>query len=311
MREILKVAFTFALLSPLLGCISESTSIEKPEQVWGNRGFGEGRFQKPRAMAIDNRDQIYIVDMTGRIQVFAPNGDFLRVWRTPEIEAGKPCGLSFDHDGNLLVADTHYFRVLFYTPAGKLLENRTIGGVNGHEPGHFFFVTDCVQDSRGNYYVCEYGDFDRVQKFARDGKFLVQWGRHGSEPGEFVQPRGMAIDRQDQLYVTDACNHRVQVFDVTVEPPKLVRMWGTMGREPGQLRYPYGIELDHRGHVYLAEFGNSRVQKFTEDGKFVASWGIAGRREGELNQPWDLALDSKGRLHVLDTYNHRVQTIRL
>ena len=310
-RLLFRFAPAVVLLALLTGCIGEPSSSSAPEQIWGHRGFGDGRFQKPRAMAIDRLDQVYIVDMTGRIQVFSADGRFIRAWRTPQIESGKPCGLSFDHHGNLLVADTHYFRVLIYTPEGQLLEDRTIGGVNGHEPGQFFFVTDAVQDSRDNYYICEYGDFDRIQKFSRSGKFLLQWGRHGSEPGEFSQPRGMAIDRQDQLFVTDACNHRIQVFDVATDPPRLVRMWGVPGRAPGQLRYPYGIELDGRGHIYIAEFGNSRVQKFTVDGKYVGHWGSPGRRDGELNQPWALALDSRGRLHVLDTYNHRVQRIRL
>jgi sugar lactone lactonase YvrE len=307
--------FEYFLLSTLLitasGCLDGDVSSAKPDKIWGKRGFGDGRFQKPRAMAIDRQDEIYIVDMTGRIQVFSAEGKFLRSWRTPQIETGKPCGLSFDRDGHLLVADTHYFRTLVYTREGKLLTDRIIGGVCGHEPGHFYFVTDAVQDSKNNYYICEYGDYDRIQKFTRDGESVLQWGSHGSEPGQFIQPRGMVIDERDHLYVTDACNHRIQEFDVGTEPPKLVRVWGEEGRKPGQLRYPYGIDLDRDGFLYIAEFGNNRVQKFTREGEFVASWGGPGRRDGELNQPWALAVDSQGRLHVLDTYNHRVQRVRL
>ena len=303
--------FLIGILILLAGCEGSDISYAKPDKIWGKQGFGEGRFQKPRAMAIDQHDEIYIVDMTGRIQVFSAEGKFLRKWRTPNIETGKPCGLSFDREGRLLVADTHYFRVLIYTRAGELLEKQIIGGVCGHEPGHFFFVTDAVQDSRGNYYICEYGDYDRVQKFSPDAKSILQWGSHGSEPGQFIQPRGMAIDERDRLYVTDACNHRVQEFDVSVEPPKLVRVWGVEGRGLGQLRYPYGIDLDQEGYIYIAEFGNNRVQKFTREGKFVSSWGAPGRKEGELNQPWALSVDSQGRLNILDTYNHRVQRVRL
>ena len=177
--------------------------------------------------------------------------------------------------------------------------------------GEFEFVTDCVQDSQGNYYICEYGDYDRVQKFTRDGKFLLQWGRHGSAPGQFIQPRSLAIDKHDHIWVADACNHRIQVFDAAGEKVRLLRRWGQQGRQVGQLRYPYGLALDGKGHVYVAEFGNSRIQKFTLDGKYVTHWGTPGRREGELNQPWEIAFDSQGRLHVLDTYNHRVQRIRL
>jgi len=298
------------ILACCAGCTGGSWN-GKPDAIWGRRGLGDGRFQKPRAIAIDRSDEVYVVDMTGRIQVFTADGEFLRSWRTPQVEAGKPCGLSFDHEGHLLVADTHYFRVLMYTRTGQLLEERTIGGVNGHGPGEFYFLTDVVEDSRGNYYVCEYGDFDRVQKFDHAGRFVLQWGKHGTAPGDFIQPRGMVIDAHDHLYVTDACNHRIQVFDVSGDAPRLVRCWGEEGTAPGQLRYPYGIELDGSGHVYVAEFGNSRVQKFTLEGTYVSHWGAPGRREGELDQPWALARDRQGRLHVLDSYNHRVQRVRL
>ena len=226
----------------------------------------------------------------------------------PSIEKGKPCGLAFDSDGNLLVADTHYFRVLFYTPEGELLEKKTIGGVNGQGAGEFHFLTDVAQDSQGNYYVGEYGEHDRIQKFSSDGTFLLQWGGHGRQPGRFVRPQGITVDEKDNIWVADACNHRIQIFN---SEGQLLRVWGQHGKQPGALRYPYGIELDGKGNVYVCEFGNHRVQKFTTDGEFLGYWGTSGRREGELHQPWALAQDSRGRIHVLDTYNHRVQRIRL
>jgi DNA-binding beta-propeller fold protein YncE len=293
------------------GCIPVAGSREGLEIVWGERGVDDGQFSKPRAMAIDETDQLYIVDMTGRIQVFSPEGEFLRSWRTPTIENGKPSGLSFDREGNLLVADTHYFRTLFYTPDGMLLDDRTIGGVCGHGPGEFNFVTDAVQDSRGNYYIAEYGEYDRIQKFTPEGQFVLQWGGHGEEPGQFIRPQNLAIDEQDRIWVADACNHRIQIFDVSGDEPQLVKIWGTQGADPGQLCYPYDLALDGEGNVYVCEFGNHRVQKLTADGQSLGSWGVQGRREGELHNPWAFVLDSRGRVHVLDTYNHRVQRIRL
>ena len=281
------------------------------DRLWGRPGVSDGRLQKPRAIAIDGMDRVYIVDKTARIQVFTTEGRFLVGWQTPEFANGKPSGLTIDVDGNLLVADTHYFRVLTYTPQGALLADKTIGGTHGHQPGQFGFVTDVVRDSHGNYYIAEYGEYDRIQKFASDGEFLFQWGGHGSEPSQFVRPQNLAIDDSDQIWVADACNHRIQVFDASRRPVRLVRQWGTPGSEPGQLSYPYDLALDGCGHVYVCEFGNSRVQKFTLDGKFVGSWGKIGREPGELYNPWALDLDSQGRVYVLDTYNHRVQRIRL
>jgi DNA-binding beta-propeller fold protein YncE len=302
------------LLLPAAGCLPAGGADRpsgKLEQTWGRRGLSEGRMQKPRAMAIDQNDLLYVVDMTARIQVFTAEGDFVRGWSTPQSASGKPCGLTFDRDGNLLVADTHYFRMLVYTPLGRLLDDRTIGGDAGRQPGEFSFVTDCVQDSQENYFICEYGDFDRVQKFSRDGQFILQWGSHGSEAGQFVQPRSLAIDENDHIWVADACNHRIQVFDASGTEVKLVRIWGDKGREPGQLSYPYGLALDGKGHVFVCEFGNSRVQEFTTDGQYVGYWGSPGRQEGELYEPWEIAFDSRGKLHVLDTNNHRVQRVRL
>jgi len=292
------------------GCVGRASPPGKPDLVWGRQGLSPGRLMKPRAMTIDNRDQVYVVDMTGRIQVFTADGEYLRGWRTPESENGKPTGLSFDRQGNLMVADTHYFRVLFYTPEGRLLEQRMIGGRYGFAPGEFTLVTDCVQDSQGNYYVAEYGEYDRIQKFSPEREFLFQWGGHGNGPGQFARPQDLAIDEHDQVWVADACNDRIQVFDATGSEAKLVAVWGRQGTQPGELRYPYDLLLDGR-YVYVAEFGNHRVQKFTRDGQFVAAWGVHGRRPGELHQPWALAMDAQQRIHILDTYNHRVQRIRL
>ena len=287
------------------------TSRGKVDSVWGRRGVSDGRFLKPRAMAVDQNDRLYIVDMTARIQVFQSDGTFIRGWRMPEWEHGKPTGLSIDNDGNVLVADTHYYRVLFYTPQGELLSARTLGGTAGNAPGEFGLVTDAVQDSKGNYYVAEYGEFDRIQKFDSQGNFLFQWGGHGSEPGQFRRPQNLAVDADDRIWVADACNHRIQVFDATGDEAKLVRVFGSEGTQPGQLRYPYDLILDGEGHLYVCEFGNHRIQKFTVDGELVGVWGQSGRETGDMHNPWALVQDSKDRLHVLDTYNHRVQRIRL
>lgn len=295
-----------AVLVTCLGCEPESTaSFASFETVWGARGITDGRFQKPRAMAIDAEDQIYVVDMTARIQVFRSDGRFLRAWSTPDHQFGKPTGLSVGIDGRILVADTHYYRILIYSPEGLLVQ--TIGGVQGERPGEFGLVTDAVQDSQGNYYVSEYGEYDRIQKFSPSGRFLAEWGGHGSEPGKFMRPQNLAVDENDHVWVADACNHRIQEFD---SQGRFLQMWGTQGGAAGELHYPYDLVLDSPGTLLVAEFGNHRVQRFTRDGRSLGVWGVQGRGEGQLYNPWALVQDHQGRIHVLDTNNHRVQVIR-
>lgn len=296
------------------GCMTRKKSTDTATLVWGKQGLNKGRFQKPRAIAIDRNDTLFIADKTGIIQSLDRDGNFIRSWRLPESKSGLPCGLSIDNDGNLLVADTHYFRVLTYTIEGQLLEKKTIGGTSGLKPGQFGFVTDVLQDPDNNYFVSEYGDYDRIQKFTGDGTFLYQWGGHGESKGEFLRPQSIGLDDNQHLWVADACNHRIQVFDVSDparRPPPVVKTIGSKGTNPGQFRYPYGLQLDGQGHLYICEFGNHRIQKLTLNGEPVSSWGTVGKGPGQLHQPWGIGLDSLGSIHVLDTYNHRVQRFRV
>ncbi len=307
-RSVPRRRYAWGLLLVLLGgCVGSSAGESSPPvAVWGRRGISDGRFQKPRAMVIDRQDQIYIIDMTARIQVFDLEGNYLRGWQTPTHANGRPTGISIDRDGNILIADTHYFQVLCYSPEGTLLYK--LGGTHGTQPGEFGFVTDVAQDSLGNYYISEYGEFDRIHKFSQDRQLIREWGGHGTEPGRFMRPQSIAVDNANQVWVADACNHRVQIFSADGE---LLRTWGGQGSEPGQLYYPYGLTLDGQGHVYVCEFGNHRVQKFTLDGESLGCWGRSGAQPGELAHPWAVGVSSTGRVFVLDSNNHRVQEIRL
>ena len=304
-RQVLMM--TLALPTVSMGGCLQSADAAGGAVVWGRKGLDDGRFIKPRGIAINDEDEIFIVDKTSRIQVFDVNGTFLRSWRTPQCINGKPCGLSISHDGLLIVPDTHYFQVLFYTFDGEMVAERTIGGTNGRGPGEFGFLTDVVQDSQHNYFVTEYGDYDRIQKFDPLGNFICQWGSHGTRPGEFLRPQGLFIDPEDQLWIADASNHRVQIYDLTTPQPTFVRQFGSDGTGPGQLRYPYTIDMDDEGLIHVCELGNHRVQKFRPDGSSVSMLGGAGRAPGQFHQPWGFAFDSTGAMHVIDSYNHRVQ----
>ncbi len=299
-------------LSAIAGCVPQTGGTRLPDLVWGRRGVAsDGLLFKPRAMTIDEKDQVYIVDLTGRVQVFDADGKFLRSWRTPKIEQGKPLGMAIGIDGQVIVSDTHYFRVLFYSRDGVIDESRTIGGVNGDEPGQFQFVTDTIQAANGHFFIGHYGQSDMIQEFDPAGQFVRRWGTQGSEPGQFSRPQTLLFDKAGLLWVADACNHRIQVFSLDGPEPKLERIWGRPGSAPGELQYPYGMDFDSDGTLLIAEFGNHRIQRFSPDGRSLEIWGSAGKEPGQLTNPWALIVDSKRRLHVLDTMNHRVQRFQL
>jgi DNA-binding beta-propeller fold protein YncE len=289
----------------LSGCDRSAT---EPELVWGKRGVRSGDLVKPRAIAIDKEDRLYVVDYTARIQVYDREGNYLGpTWNTPDYRKGRPSGLSIDRDGNLLVSDSHYSCLRIYSSEGKLL--RTLGGKYGSGPGELTYVSDAVQDEDGYFYVAEFGDNQRITKLDSAGRFVKSWGAPGSKPGQFARLRALALGPDGNLYGADACNHRIQVF---TRDGKLVRCWGSSGKEEGELSYPYDLAFGPgpKASLYVIEYGNHRVQKFTPEGMSLGCWGGPGREPGQFFSPWALAVDSHGSIHVLDSENHRVQRIR-
>jgi DNA-binding beta-propeller fold protein YncE len=280
-----------AALLAAVGCGGVSS---QPEVVWGRRGVQDGDLVRPRAVAIDAKDRLFIVDYTARIQVYDRDGKYLGpTWTTPDYRNGRPSGLSIARDGNLLVSDSHYHCFRIYRADG--VELRRFGGEAGTAPGQLGYVSDVVQDEDGFFYVAEFGENQRISKFDENGQFIACWGSPGTEPGQFARARALALGPDGLLYVADACNHRVQVFTRCGE---LVRCWG----EPG--------EFNAAGELYVVEYGNHRVQKFTPEGVSLGCWGGPGQAPGRLHCPWALAVDSRGRVHVLDSDNHRVQRIK-
>lgn len=290
------------LLCCLLGCGSDAG---QPELVWGKRGVQNGDMVRPRAIAIDTHDRLYIVDFTARIQVYDREGRYLGpTWTTPDYRKGRPSGLSIDRAGNLIVSDSHYNCFRIYSLEG--VELRRFGGEGGSAPGQLGYVSDVVQDEDGNYYIAEFGENQRISKFDREGSFLCCWGSAGSEPGQFSRARALALGPDGNLYVADACNDRIQVFS---REGTLLRYWGGAGSALGELKYPYDLAFNKDGVLYVVENGNNRVQKFTTAGEPLGCWGGPGHAPGQLHNPWALAIDSRGRVHVVDTENHRIQRI--
>jgi sugar lactone lactonase YvrE len=299
-RAAVLAAFALSLCA---GCSGDPAV---PEVVWGKQGVQDGDLSRPRAIAIDSHDRLYIVDFTARIQEYDRDGRYLgKTWTTPDYRNGRPSGLSIDQDDNLICSDSHYHCIRFYSPEGK--ELRVFGGQGGSEHGQLGYVSDVVQDADRYYYVAEFGENHRITKLDPYGKFVKCWGSEGSAPGQFSRARALALGPKDgYLYVADAVNDRIQVF---TRDGDFVRLWGEPGDGPGQMKYPYDLAFDKNGDLYVVEFGNDRIQKFTAEGKPLGTWGGSGREPGRLNRPWALAIDSRGSIHVVDTENHRVQRV--
>ena len=364
--------------------------------VIGSRGVGIGEFNKPRSLACDTNGNVFVVDMTGRVQKFSPEGKFLLTWQMPQTDLGKPKGMGRDRGGNIIVVEPHYQRVNHFTPDGKLVAQ---WGCRGTNEGCFILPRAVAMNSRGEFFVTEYMGMERVQRFQsrvegrgsrassqtndrplpsplpqerekvataqpdsnaaglvatsgqknpltpalspsegerenakwpygksdaplvaqvsdraeqmlgvpqRDTALVQVIGRAGTGPGEFNRAEGICVDAQDQIYVADSCNHRIQVF---AADGKFLRAFGSAGNKLGELSYPYDVAVDAAGNIFVCEFGNSRIQVFDARFQAVEIIGGAGAAPGQFNNPWAIALDARGNLYVADALNHRLQKL--
>ena len=136
-------------------------------------------------------------------------------------------------------------------------------------------------------------------------------GSTGSEPGQFLSPRQVALAPDGSLYVADQLNHRIQHLSPGGE---VLHVWGTkadvaLGNAPGgTFNEPWGVAVSPDGaFVYVADTWNCRIQKFTADGEFVTMWG-SGPDLGPQGfyGPRGIAVDGFGHVLVADTGNKRI-----
>lgn len=267
------------------------------------KGMEPGELAYARAIAgARDGSAYYVVDKLGRLQKLDQDLHVRVLARVPEIARGKPTGLYVADSGDVWVSDTHYSRVLVYSP--ELVLKRA-WGAPGDKPGAFLFIRDVKELGDGRLLTVDYGDYEaRVQVWKGEGSLERSFGKFGLEPGQFRRPMKVAMDLpRGELYVADSANHRIQVVGLDGSPK---RAFGSLGTGLGQLKYPNDVLLDEDGLVWVADMDNHRVQVFDREGKALAVWGQPGRREGEIAVPWGIALEPGKRLLVLDSGNDRV-----
>ena len=123
-----------------------------------------------------------------------------------------PTNVARGGDGRIYVTDSMNFRVQVFDPDGQFL---SMFGHLGDGSGDFNRPKGVSVDSEGHVYVVE-GLNDVVQIFDGDGRLLLDFGESGKGPGQFWLPSGIAIVN-DIVYVADAANRRVQLFEYVSE----------------------------------------------------------------------------------------------
>ncbi len=208
--------------------------------------------------------------------------------------------VAFDSRGRLYVTDAVNANVqVFDKGTGKFIAR--FGG-KGQGKDQFEKPEGIAIDKDGNIFVADYMS-GYVKKFDKGYQHLLTFSDYGTKEGQNLESEFMDI-ADGLLYMAEAGNHRVDVFDLN---GVFKRVIGAKGNGPGQLQRPEAARVSKTGLVYVTDLGNNRVQVFTKEGTLVKGWGKEGTAAGEFRKPTGLALDKQGNVYVSEVYNNRIQ----
>ena len=207
----------------------------------------------------------FTYDLVTRHVIYQIPGETVKSMPAPK-PAWNPLGVRFDKAGDLLVTDVasgvQRVHVISQATLGAsswldFNPTDTAFGSEGAAAGQFTFPNVAISDSRGRVYVSD-GNNGRISVWDGKGTFVSEFGGGGG--GAVGLPRGMWIDAKDRLFVVDAVEQNVKVFDVSGDTPKFLTVFGGFGIEKGKFNFPNDIVVDQSGKLFIADRANNRIQ---------------------------------------------------
>jgi DNA-binding beta-propeller fold protein YncE len=209
-----------------------------------------------------------------------------------------PQAFELKSTGEALVADTDNHRVQFLNGDGSYGYQF---GVKGNDQSQFNHLEGIALHKEGYIYVADTRN-DRIQIFNRDGIYLDSFGERsqpadekGPAPGTFREPKALEFNSQNELFVLDYRNQRIQVFD---EKGKFLDQISSLDAEVG-FQDPVDLSIDENDYIYVADQGDHSIKIFDPDLQFVGKFGSEGK--GPSYFPRLSAVDSlNNKIYVAD-----------
>lgn len=267
-------------------------------------------------LAISKDDLIYVFNRGPKpVMVFNTAGQMVMAGADQDIN-GKAINPSWQHsgavdwEGNVYIIERDAHRIVKLSPKmDRFLMQIGTTMEKGNGPDHLDLPSGIAVLKSGNIVVTDgYGN-NRVILFSKDGKFIKQVGRGSGGPGdkgtgvgEWTLPHKLAVDAQENLYIIDRENKRLQVYDKDLNHLREIK---------NEKWYPWDIGISRKGDdgfAYIADHEGERVHKMQlSDGRLVATWGSQGLGPGQFDWVHGIVVDSHGAVYAADTYGQRLQ----
>jgi len=280
---------------------------------------------------------------------FGPDGKYLREIGHRLYAWSFAHTVKIDRDDNIWATDKGSDMVIKFDPAGRVLmvfgrkqeaSDENTAPLRHPVPplppvdGMFRQVTDVTWDRAGNTYISDGYINSRVAKVDPDGNWISSWGTPGDGPGQFNTPHSIATDANDNIYVADRGNRRIQVFDtsgeflrqITIDVPVPPDAHPAMGPKPAprpdgtyatpQTMAPGApwtvcITPGPQQVLYASDGFPGRIYKLSLDGKVLGVLGKSGKQLKQFGWIHEMACPSDNTLWVAELLNWRVQKLEL
>ena len=273
---------------------------------------------------------------------FAPDGKFLREIGHHLYAWSFAHTVKVDKDDNIWVTDKGSDMVIKFTSEGRVVMvfgRKQEASDEGTEPlkhvkpplppvdGMFRQVTDVAWDSSGNGYISDGYVNSRIAKVDKDGNWLKSWGEPGDQPGQFNVPHSIAVDVQNNIYIADRGNRRIQVFNTdgkflrqfTIDVPTPADARPAIGNKPASTTgtmspgapWTLCITPGPNPVLFTSDAFPGRIYKLSLDGKVLGVLGKSGKQLGQFGWIHEIACPSADELYVAELLNWRIQKLIL
>lgn len=225
---------------------------------------GRGRMSSPLGVGVGESGTVYVADSGNhRVQIYSSSGSLVGKVSVPHgKKSSDPSDVLVNEaKDRFYVVDNDNHRILAYSASGRAKVGQFGGPGRGRRQFRYPFMIDKDQD--GYLYVSDVIN-TRVQVLDPTGKFVSNVGGWGVNVGKFFRPKGVAVDQQNRVFVSDSYLGVIQVFGTYGD------IRGVIGdperRVPMRFKTPTGIAVDHNNRLYVVEMDRNRVSVYQLEG---------------------------------------------